>query len=403
MNMCGIFNRDLNMNTFFKSAVALPLASAALSLTAFANEITVKLAGHLQIDYNIADADMAGTDWSASELRRARLGVSGQYGDNIKYKFELNTNSSEEVNIEDAWLQWTLGKSNWNIKIGQYKTPNSLDEQTSSRFISTLERAAFTDAFGFNRRLGVSVNTKGKRHTLSAGVFAENTSDISDKEGYALAARATFNPVKTDDTIVHVGGSIRYRDQGSTQGNIRYRQRPFTHIPGRVLSTGSIAKADTFLGVEGVAVINQFWVAGEFGTTSPNCPSCASTPNLNGAYVESGILIGGKKDYKDGKFNRPKVDNPLTDGGMGAVSFVVRFDTVDLADGSVNGGSYDNIILGTDWWPVKNVRLGINYFKVDADLGTSTSGLDSGFSALVAANVASETVNGVVGRLQFDF
>ncbi len=385
--------------TFGISAIAVAIAMTGTAQAG--DEFTIS--GRVQMDYATADADNADVEFSGSELRRARLGVKGKVGKTVEYKVEFNTNSSNEINVEDAYVQFKPEGSAWKYKLGQFKTPNSLDEQTSSRFISVLERAAFTDAFQFNRRVGASVSTSGDNYTFTAGVFGDNLEDSSDKEGYALAARGTMTPVNTDETLVHLGASVRMREAGDTQGNFRYRQRPVTHIPGRIISTGSIAESDTFFGVEAAAIQKNFWVAGEYGKTAADCPSCSSDPDLDGAYVEAGVFVGGKKTYKGGKFNRPKVNNPVTEGGHGAVSFVARYDTISLNDSGVTGGEYDSFILGADWWPTKKTRLGINLYSVEADLGTSTSGLDSDFAALVTANEPKEDVDGAIVRAQFDF
>lgn len=379
------------------------ISALVVADTAIAQELTHKIGGRVMMDYSIVDADNANTDWSASELRRLRLNVSGNYGDDVKYKVEINTNSSEEVNVEDAYVQWTPNGGSWNVKLGQFKTHNSLDEQTSSRFISTLERAAFTDAFEFNRRLGASVNTSGSNYTFSAGVFGDNLSESSSEEGHAMSARATYNPVKEDDVLVHLGASIRYRKQGDSQSDFRYRQRTGSHIPSRIISTGRVAQSDVFYGVEAAAIMGRFWAAGEYGVTSANCNACVSDPSFDGFYAEAGTFIGGKRTYKGGKFNRPVIDNPITDGGMGAVSLVARYDTLDLSDSSVNGGDIDSIVLGAEWWPTKNTHIGVNYFDNSANLGTSTSGLDSAFAALVDAGVTDEDVSGFNLRAQFDF
>ncbi len=368
-----------------------------------AQEITHKIGGRVQMDWSIVDADNADMDWNATELRRLRLNVSGKVGGNVKYKVEINTNSSEDVNVEDAYVQWTPNGANWNVKLGHFKTHNSLDEQTSSRFISTLERSAFTDAFEFNRRLGLAVGTSGDNYTFSAGIFGDNLSTDSDQEGTAASARATFNPVKDDDMLVHLGASVRLRKTGDTQSDFRYRQRTGSHIPSRIISTGRVADKDTFYGVEAAGIMGQFWAAGEYGVTDASCDGCASDPSFNGMYVEAGTFFGGKKTYKGGKFNRPKVDNPITDGGMGAVSLIARYDTLDLKDSSVNGGDIDSFILGADWWPTKYTRIGVNYFDNSANLGTSTSGLDGAFAALVNNGVTEEDVSGFNLRAQFDF
>ncbi len=369
-----------------------------------------KVGGRVQIDYAISEADNTDVEFNGSELRRLRLGVSGKMGSTIKYKVELNTDSGNEVNVEDAYLQWTPEGSDWSVKLGQHKTANSLDEQTSSRFISVLERAAFTDAFEFNRRVGVSVSTSGDNHTFTAGVFGENLDATSREEGYALAARGTYTPVNTVEALVHLGASVRHRENGDTQSDIRYRQRPVTHFPGRIISTGRIADSDNFYGVEAAGIFGNTWIAGEYGVTNASCSeaaiaggACTSDPDFDGAYVEAGAFFGGKKAYKNGKFNRPKVDNPVNTGGNGAVSFVARYDTISLSDSVVNGGEYNSFVLGADWWPTKYTRLGLNYFNVDADIGTSTSGLDSSFAALVTAGTPTESVSGVIFRAQFDF
>lgn len=277
---------------------------------------------------------------------------------------------------------------------------------TSSRFISTLERAAFTDAFEFNRRLGATVNAKGGRYTLSAGVFGDNLEEDSLKEGLAAAARATFNPVKTDDTIVHLGGSLRYRQTGDTQVDFRYRQRPVSHIPGRIISTGRIADSDFFIGAEAAAIHKIFWAAGEYGVTFADCnaaAACIGDPTLDGAYGELGVFLGGKRGYKGGAFNRPGIDTPVSKGGKGALALVAHFDTIDLSGAGVDGGGYDSYTLGAEWWATKYTHVGVNLFKVDADLGGETSGLDSNFAALVTSGVRNEDVTGVIVRAQFDF
>ncbi|WP_017931605.1 OprO/OprP family phosphate-selective porin [Robiginitomaculum antarcticum] len=381
-------------------SAALPMAFAQ---SAYAQEITHKVSGRVMIDYSIVDADNANMDWSASELRRARLGVSGNIGDTVKYKVEFNTNSSQDINVEDAYLQWAPTGGKWNIKAGQFKTANSLDEQTSSRFISALERSAFTDAFEFNRRVGVSVNGSGETYTFSAGVFGDNLTVGATDEGKAAAARFTYTPYVSGNDVVHLGASWRYREAGDDQSDLRYRQRTSSHIPGRIISTGRVADRDNFLGAEAAGIMGNGWAAGEYGVLTAQCTSCTDDPSFGGGYIEAGYIFGGRRTYKGGKFNRPKVDTPVTDGGMGAIAIMARYDTLDLSDNSVNGGDIEAVILGADWYATKYTRLGINYFTNSATLGTSTSGLDPAFAALVANNVTGEDVSGVNMRLQFDF
>lgn len=376
------------MNTFLKTSVSATAIAAVMSLsgTAFATELTAKVGGRVMLDYTIADLDTPDTDINASEMRRARINVTGKYGSSIKYKLELNKATGNSVNVEDAYLEFTPENSKLKFKVGQFRTHNALDENTSSRYSSVLERAAFTDAFGFDRRVGVSVGTSGSNYTLNIGAYTTNLEENGGTdEGHAFAARGTFNPVKTDDMLVHLGASWRYRDKGDTASDLRYRQRPFTHVaPSRIIDTGRFAKSDNFFGAEAAVISGKFWAAGEYGTLAAKGNGVNPDADFNGYYAEAGVFLGGKKTYKGGKFNRPQVDNPIGEGGYGAVSFVARYDVLDLQD-SIYTGELETIVLGADWYPTKYTRFGLNYFDSDATNGSADKG------------------SGFVARLQFDF
>ena len=137
-------------------------------------------------------------------------------------------------------------------------------------------------------------------------------------------------------------------------------------------------------GVEAAIIHNNLWASGEYAALNAKASGLNENADFSGFYGELGMFFGGKKTYKGGKFNRPKVDNPLGEGGMGAVSLVARYDSLDLEDGPYNG-ELRTLAIGADWWPTKYTRLGVNYFDADADNGTA------------------ESASGLVARLQFDF
>jgi len=122
------------------------------------------------------------------------------------------------------------------------------------------------------------------------------------------------------------------------------------------------------------------WAAAEYAILDASGSGDNPDANFGGGYVEAGIMFGGRRTYKSsgGTYNRMEVDNPLGEGGMGAVSLVARYDMLDLED---NGylGQLDTIVLGVDWLPTKNTRLRLNYFDADAEDGFAESA--SGFNA----------------------
>jgi len=361
----------------------MPLMAAPC---AFAQDATIKVGGRLMLDYTIADFNDADFKINNSEVRRARIFASGTYGDSIKYKMEFNKSTGDAIELTDAYIQFVPKGSKFKVKVGQFKTHNSLEEETSSRFTTTLERGAYTDAFGLNRRIGVSVNTSGDKYGFDLGVFGTNVeAENGDEEGYALAGRGYYNPIKTGDTVAHLGASWRYRNQGDSESDIRYRQRPYTHVASsRIIDTGRFAESDNFYAGEALFMKDNIWAAGEYSLLSANGSEGNEDADFSGGYVEVGYVIGGRKTYKGGKFNRPQVDNPVGEGGMGAVALVARYDMLDLEDGPYTG-QLDTLVLGADWWATKQARLGLNFFNVDAKDGTAESG------------------TGVLGRLSIDF
>ena len=144
------------------------------------------------------------------------------------------------------------------VRVGQYKTPNSLEELTIRRFITFMERAAIVDAFELDYQIGLGSGVSGEigggAWGGSAGLFGQNAGDVQDNEGYALAARGhyAFFPDPEDreensSQVVHLGASARYRnfDNDTFDSQVQYRQRPFFHFTGtRSVDTGTVEDAE---------------------------------------------------------------------------------------------------------------------------------------------------------------
>ena len=403
--------------TFTKKA---KMATSVLALSMMASEFavaqddfTIKLGGRLHVDYANASADNADFDVSATALRRARLKGHGQYGKNLKYKIEATFDENGAVNLEDATLAWTPEGSPISFKVGHFKTQNSLEEANSSLDEALIERAAFTDAWELDRRIGFEISTKSDNYLLQLGAFGENQEEIENNggnEGFALAGRGVYK-FDLDGGIIHTGVSFRHREQNDAD-DLRYRQRPYLEQTGRIISTGRIADSDTFVGGELAGLFGQAWASGEYVVVNANCSEtstiCTEDPSFNGFSIGGGYFFGGRRNYSVGKFKRPTIDNPVTDGGWGAVSVNARFDSVDLTDEGIEGGDLDTFVVGANWWLHKNARIQFNYFNADATLSGPnvgpSLGLQDVFAAAVTdANFNDDTVSGFMTRLQFDF
>ena len=370
-------------------------------------DIELELIGRVMLDQTFASADEADVNFNTSDARRLRIGVKGNYGDDVKFKLELNTDSSGDINAEDAYVQWYPTGDSWSVIVGQDNTHNSFDELTSSIFVPFAERSFLTDTFQLDRRLGVSLLDQGDNWTAAVGLHTVNLENAGDEEGWAASARVTGTPVNTDDLLLHLGASWRYRDQGSSDDLLRYRQRPMSGSLNRIISTGRVAEEDNFYGVEAVASLQdgKFWLASEYTLTEAESTvgGIADDASFSGGYLTAGTMLGGRRTYKNGTWKRPKIDNPVGSGGYGALLVEARYDRIDLEDDPVDGGELDGLAIAADWYLTKYSHIGVTAFTSDAELGTSTSGLGSPFSNLVTAGFEEEDVSGIVIRAQFDW
>jgi phosphate-selective porin OprO/OprP len=342
--------------------------------------------GRLQYDI----ANVSGPDGLAdrglgfsNELRRARLGVEGDIPGGFNYKFELDF-AEGNAEITDATLGYDAG-GGFGLTVGQHNGFQSLEELTSSRFTSFIERAAFTDAFNFERRVGLSAEYKSGPFLANVGVFTDNIDDLDDENNSrGVDGRLVFAP-KMGETQLHLGGSFHFRDVGdlAERGDtIRYRQRPMVHTTDtRFLATPGLGVTDeTNYGLEAAVIRGPFHAVGEVHWLNADTLDPAVDPSFFGGYAEAGwFLTGETRGYKGGKFDRTKVNNPVGKGGFGALQLNLRYDYLDLVDDGIVGGKQQGYEASLIWIPQDHVRFLLNYGRMkydDAAIATASGDRD---------------------------
>lgn len=323
--------------------------------------------GRLQYDAGITSvpSSTGRDDGFGSEARRARLGVEGDIPGGFGYKFELDF-AGGATEVTDAILSYE--DKGLKVAIGQQNNFQGLEELTSSRFISQLERAAFTDAFGFERRLGVSVQYGVGDVLVQTGLFSDNIDDLSNKN-WSADGRVVYLP-KLGKTQLHLGGSLHYTDLESGS-SVRYRQRPFVHFTGeRFINTGSLAAvSETGYGLEAAAINGPLHFAAEGFWQQVDRPGALTDPTFFGGYAEVGYFLtgGDTRGYKKGVFERVKPANPVDEGGLGALQLNLRYDYLDLNDAGIIGGTQNGYGISLIWTPTDYTRFMVNYGRMSYD------------------------------------
>jgi phosphate-selective porin OprO/OprP len=330
-----------------------------------------------------------------SRARRLVIGAEGTIPGGFGYKFELNL-AQGSVDYEDIVLTYQRAKSPIQVTIGNFYPLSSLETMTSSRLTSFLERASFTDAFGYNRRLGAVValvDPATDRYTLTAGLFGQEINNTGfTRTGWQASVRGTFSPI-VGDARLHLGANFQHRVAQRDAQNVQYRSRPFTQITDqRFVDTGLVAAdGDDIAGLELGAIVKSFhavaeaqqvWVRGyrpgqAFGNNNGAAGGLfyAGNPNFRSAYAEVGYYLTGEtRGYKGGKWDRTKVLHPFNDGGWGALQVNARLDWLDLRDrvGSggtlaapnyINGGKQIGYELSVIWNPIDYIRFQAQYAR----------------------------------------
>lgn len=350
--------------------------------------------GRIQYDVGTVNAPDSIPDSGAtngigfgSEARRIRVGVDGTVPGGFGYKIEADiTNGATE--LTDVLFTYKTGK--WAVNVGQHNSFQSLEELTSNTDGSFNERASWTDAFEFQRRIGLSAEYTAGPVLLQGGVFTDNITDLSEDGNDAIAAagRAVFAP-KLNNAQLHFGGSFDYTDLGDTVTARRYRQRPGSHISDvRFVDTGNIsgATAETNYGLEAAAISGRFHAAAESHWLKLSRANLTD-PTFFGASVEAGVyLTDDTREYKAGIFKGIKVKNPLNKGGLGALQFNLRYDHLDLNADTVIGGIQNSYQASLIWTPIDQVRFLVNYARLNYTDAAIAAGADRDYSvdALVA-------------------
>jgi phosphate-selective porin OprO/OprP len=379
------------------SASAGPAPAPAPAGGSGGGGVTFKPFGRLQYDVGLVESPSGVADRGlgfGNEVRRARIGAEGSIPGGFGYKIEIDF-ANNEVEITDAFLSYKASKA-LGLTLGQHNNFQSLEELTSSRFLSFMERAAFTDAFNFERRIGMSASYARGDMLVQGGVFSDNIEDLADAQdavglgdennAVSADARIVFAP-KMGKTQLHLGGSAHWRDNGDTAAfgpTTRYRQRPFVHTSNsRFLATPGLRVAnETNYGLEAALIRGPLHAVAEAHWLNSDTLTPGVSPTFFGGYAEIGyFLTGESRGYKGGRWDRTKVRRPVGDGGAGAFQINLRYDRLDLTDDGINGGRQRGYQASLVWIAQDHVRFLLNYGRLRfEDSAIASAGGDRDYS-----------------------
>ncbi len=342
--------------------------------------VQLKIGGRINTDFVwIDESDKLkrniGEQNDEVEFRRARIYLAGTIYERVIFKSEYDFTGGD-ADFKDVYLGLTKVPVVGNIRVGHFKEPMSLEQQTSGKYITFLERSV-ADALVPGRNTGAMVhNTECDGNlTWAIGAFktANDFGETNVESQGAVTARITGTPWRDEESnrLIHVGLSGSYRANPSD--STRFRARPEINTADRFVDTLAMNADETMLwGAEAAVVCGPFSAQAEYLMANVES-DIMRDPTFSGFYVYGSVFLtpGDRRPYssKSGSFGRVKPQkNAFTKGdGIGAIELAGRFSTLDLDSESVNGGELDNYTFGVNWYLNPNTRIMLNLIRSNVE------------------------------------
>ncbi len=352
---------------------------------------TVKLGGHVQLDYiNWARADGAivgADDYFA--YRRLRLVADGTgYGVfDFRLQMTLEPGSSTGLpagtgispDVKDAYL--SMNEIPWlgRARIGNFFVPFGLEQVTNDTNNIFMERSIPTQGvFTADREVGLAFYncTDDQSVSWATGVFFDGISDTQkdrqDKnQGVKVSGRLNWVPFYDEPSngryAIHTGiGILHTQDQ---DGRLQIRARPQINLGPRLIDSGVLLSDNSTVGnLEFASVMGPVTLQSEAYLAHAHLTT-GDTEWVHGAYSHlSWFLTGENRVYErfgqhGAQFGRNAPFNNLfaTPGGvsLGAWEAKARWSYLNL--NTLDRGTYNDVTVGCNWYWSERIRVMFDY------------------------------------------
>lgn len=354
---------------------------------------------NLTTDENLAEGNLD-IPHQYLKLRRMRFAIKANVGDNwygeIDFDFDGNT-----VDIKDAYLRRYFGETArpWGqIKIGQFRMPQGMQQTTTSRYLKLMERASVYK-FNPNRKLGVSWTQWSKKYMFAVGVHTEEIRNVHDMlEGDANYFKGSFdedNPANegimqgaepmlgystrgvyyvTNETgkLISIGGGYSARTPGLYKypdNRIKYDPKDETSVSEMEFTVAKVNDVNMAhnMNVDAAVSYNSWRMTGEYYYNILTREDGLDPVKFSGFYVQSAYLLTGGThpwNYREGEFTKVSPGEK-----SGAWEVAARYSYINLNDfdNDIRGGQKGQWTVGVNYYASNNVKFMLNYSYVNHD------------------------------------
>jgi phosphate-selective porin OprO/OprP len=336
------------------------------------------------------------------EFRRLRLYAAGEgYG---VYDYQLDLafapefdidNTAESVTqlgsieVKDAYIGMRDIPLLGYVRLGHVRTPFSLEQLTSSNYLTFLERS-LAHRLAPGREIGLVAynHTRGKNVTWAYGAFFDDLPEEAphieeDNQGVRAIGRLTWTPwydVPSDGRyMMHTGVSAAYarhrlRENPDLPGTflraLRFNARPEIHRGDSLIDTGLIdASESQVLDIETALVRGPLSLQSELVWARIDEEAGVAT-DMYGAYAQLSWFLTGEHRPYDRQWARFERVIPYenfwmvctpsgVEKGWGAWELAARWSLLEFPDFSAQ--KLQDLTVGMNWYWNPQTRMMLNW------------------------------------------
>lgn len=379
-----------------KSKKGLTIDTSGGGIKIKSGEQKFAIGGRLMLDYDSMDSghQTENKSFSDMEWRRTRINIKGSVNKHWSYKATYDFNSEKDTaNLDEGYVKYDT-KKGFTITAGKTKADMMLEQRTSSKWISTVERGLLN---AMNEKVNYLVGKPGDGAGVKLGFYAKESrisgaisvfdaykNDSDDDNDMILhsTARLNYSPKMGKNEYAHFGVSYGMADyKGETS---KAELQLGIHQGDKTLLADAAAGDITNLGIEAAYVNGPFSVQAEYFDNETELEDGTKGFEWDGYYGQlSYVLTGETRGYK---WKGAKFDKIKPKGKMGAIELVLRYEDISIDDAdegtvAANEVDIDRTVLGVNWYVTNTVKFMANYSSVSMDNevnpGATSEDLDS--------------------------
>lgn len=303
---------------------------------------------------------------NGTEFRRTRITLRGRaYGWDYILENDFS-DSSPNAGYRDVNISRI--RENGILTIGQFKPFRSMEEWTSSNEITMMERAFSSSTAlyaGRQFQQGVGYRHLWERATLGVSAYSLRAQGTPRNDGVGLASRATFAPIRSNESTLHLGISYNVESRHGVNPQTAVAQPPISGRRGATLANafgGAVpslasSQGDTFdaLGLELGYTRGPWYVQSELVEATFGQPSGADETVRAFYLMGSFNLSGLTKPYNriNGSFQS------VSARSAPSLELTARIDGIENRDSAARP-EVTNITLGANLYLNPNMRFMVN-------------------------------------------